>query len=280
MSDESPSESTYIHGTDPEEQDRLALMNELINRPSLAELGLRGGERILELASGLGVMARAMARAVGPTGEVIGIERSAEQIAGSSRLAAAAGEGELFQVRRGDAYRPPIEEHEWGSFDVVHARFLLEHVPDPLGIVKVMVRAARPGGRIVIEDDNHDTLRLWPEPEGFTALWQAYMDGFREIHCDPLIGTKMISLLHDAGAVPVRAALIPYTACTGEPLFEGIVRNLVEVVNGAREGIVRAGLLEAGRFDTAIAALREWGSRPDGAVWYYIAWAEGRRPER
>ena len=33
-----------------------------------------------------------------------------------------------------------------------------------------MIKALRPGGRIVLEDDPHDTLRLWPEPPGFDLL--------------------------------------------------------------------------------------------------------------
>lgn len=278
MSDEKPNENRYIHGTDPEEQDRLALMNEIINRASVDELGLAGGERILEVASGLGVMARAMARQAGPAGEVIAIERSEEQIAGARRLASAAGEEGTVATRQGDAYDPPLGEHEWGSFDVVHARFLLEHVPHPLGIVEVMVRAARPGGRIVLEDDNHDTMRMWPEPEGFTALWQAYQEGFRKIGCDPLVGGKLVSLLHEAGAIPSRTALIPYTACAGTPLFEVVVRNIIEVVNGARKGVVEQGLMSGSDFDAAIGSLREWSARPDGAVWYYLSWAEGRKP--
>jgi len=274
------SDDGYIHGTDPEEQARLALMNDLINAPSLAEMRLRGGERVLEMASGLGVMARAMARAAGLSGKVVGIERSPQQIETARRLARQAGEESLIETRQGDAFDPPLAANEWGTFDVVHARFLLEHVRDPLGIVKVMVRAARPGGRIVVEDDNHDTLRLWPEPPGWRALWQAYMDRFRSLGCDPLVGTRLAALLHEAGAIPARTALIPYTSCQGGPLFEGITRNLVEVVAGTRGGILEEGLLAATDFDEAIAALEAWSRRPDAAAWYYIAWAEGRRPEQ
>ncbi len=272
-------QDAYIHGTDPEEQARLALMNDLINAPSLAEMKLRGGERILEMASGLGLMARAMARAAGPSGKVVGIERSREQIETARRLAREAGEESLIETRQGDAFDPPLAADEWGSFHVVHARFLLEHVRDPLGIVKVMVSAARPGGRIVVEDDNHDTLRLWPEPPGWRALWQAYMDRFRSIGCDPLVGTRLAALLHEAGAIPTRTALIPYTSCQGGPLFDGIARNLIGVVAGTREGILEDELLTGSAFDEGIAALEAWSSSPDATVWYYIAWAEGRRPQ-
>src|SRR5207245_212960 len=119
--------SRYLHGTEPLEQRRLSRLNELINRASLRELALRGGERILEVGSGLGQFARAMARAAGPAGHVLGVERSRRQIAGAARTARAAGEAGLAEWRRGDALDLPLRRGEWGRVDVAHARFLLEH---------------------------------------------------------------------------------------------------------------------------------------------------------
>lgn len=80
-------ESHYLHGTHPEEQRRLSLLNDLLNERALRELGPLGGERMLDVGSGLGQFSRAMARAVGPEGLVVGIERSAEQIAAALRSA-------------------------------------------------------------------------------------------------------------------------------------------------------------------------------------------------
>src|SRR5262245_56998718 len=55
--------NTYIHGTDPEEQARLTRLNQLLNQRSVEEIALCGGERILDLGSGLGQLSRALARA-------------------------------------------------------------------------------------------------------------------------------------------------------------------------------------------------------------------------
>src|SRR5437763_10856832 len=93
----------YLHGTHPEEQARLARLNDLMNEGSLRELRLAGGEAILEVGSGLGQMARAMARAAGPAGRVVAVERSPEQLARAEHLARAAREGSLVEFRTGDA---------------------------------------------------------------------------------------------------------------------------------------------------------------------------------
>jgi SAM-dependent methyltransferase len=270
--------SQYLHGTRPVEQKRLARLNTLINRASLRELAPGGARRILEVGSGLGQFARDMARAAGPGARVLGIERSREQIQGAVRAARRAGESRLVAWRRGDALSLPLRPGEWGSFDVAHTRFLLEHVPDPLRVVRAMVRSVRPGGRIVLEDDDHDVIRLWPEPAGFTPLWRAYIRSFDRLGNDPAVGRRLVSLLYEAGARPRRNTWIFFGSCSGSPDFKAYVDNLAGVVGGARQAIVEGGLLPARTFDQAVAALEPWKRRPDAALWFAIAWAEGIRP--
>src|SRR6476659_260685 len=79
-------DSHYLHGTAPDEQARLARLNDLLNERALAELALWPGQRVLDVGSGLGQLTRGMARQVGP-GRVLGIERSPEQLAAARRLA-------------------------------------------------------------------------------------------------------------------------------------------------------------------------------------------------
>jgi SAM-dependent methyltransferase len=269
--------SHYLHGTEPEEQARLSLLNDLLNARSLGELKLAGGERILDVGSGLGQLTRAMARAAGPGAYVVGVERSGEQLAEARRRAALDGEEHLVEFRQGDAYRFPLRADEWASFDVAHTRFLLEHLTDPLAAVRLMVEAVRPGGRVVLEDDDHEVMRLWPEPDGFARLWRAYIETYEHLGNDANIGRRLVSLLHEAGAAPARNTWVFFGSCAGERHFAGYVENLVGVVAGARARVVGAGLLGADEFDGAIKALREWGGRADAAIWYAMAWAEGRR---
>ncbi len=267
--------SEYIHGTDPAEQARLSLLNDLLNVGSLRELQLRGGERILDVGSGLGQLTRALARVAGV--RVLGIERSAAQLAEAERQAAQAGEAALVEFRQGDAAQLPLRDEEWGTFDLAHTRFLLEHLRQPLPVVQAMVRAVRLGGRIVLADDDHDLLRLWPEPPGFAALWQAYQRSYEHLGNDPVIGRRLVALLVAAGAVPVRNTFVFFGSCAGEAHFAHYVENLLGVINGARTTVLAAGLLEAAHFDAASTALREWSRDATATLWYAVSWAEGRR---
>ena len=271
--------SRYVHGTAPDEQRRLATLNDLLNETSLRALALRGGERVLDVGAGLGQLTRAMARAVGPAGRVVGIERSLEQIAEARRLARADGEEGLLDLRPGDVMALDLAPAEWGSFDVAHARFILEHVPDPLRVVRAMVRAVRVGGRVVLEDDDHDVLRLWPEPPGVEALWRAYIRTYDRNGNDPWVGRKLVALLDAAGAPPVRNDWLFFGGCAGDGRLELFVRNLAGLLESARDPILAAGDLDRARMDTALAALRAWGERPDAAFWFARCWAEGVRKE-
>jgi SAM-dependent methyltransferase len=268
--------STYIHGTESEEQRRLSRLNDLLNEACLRELNLRGGERILDVGSGLGQFTRKMARAAGEAAYVLGIERAADQLVEAWRQAAAVGESELVEMREGDAQALPLRKEEWGTFDVAHTRFLLEHVPDPLAVVRQMAQAVRPGGRIVLADDDHDVLRLWPEPPGIVALWRAYIDTYVGMGNDPYVGRRLVWLLHAAGAVPIRNNWIFFGSCSGAPAFLEVVENLEKILQGARAPILARGLIEQTAFEQAIAALRSWGQQPDAAFWFSMCWAEGR----
>jgi SAM-dependent methyltransferase len=267
--------SKYIHGTTAEEQARLSLMNDLLNARELPELGLRPGEKVLEVGLGLGQLARAMARAVGPSGRVTGIERSEEQIAEARRLAEAAGEGGLVDVRRGSAEAPPLTEAEWGSFDLAHARYLLEHIRDPLAVVRQMARAVRRGGRVALGDDDHAVFRIHPEPPAFRAAWEAFQRCYDRNGNDPFIGRRLPEILHQAGLSPRRATWIFFGACAGEPAFGGFVRNLQGNIASARDAIIETGALDAAMVDRALDEIGDLTARTGAAIWYAMCWAEG-----
>jgi len=266
-------ESRYIHGTAPDEQRRLSTLNRLLNESSLREIAIQPGERVVDFGCGLAQLTRDMARAAQVP--VLGIERSPEQIAEALRQARAAGEEGLIELRAGDVLAPPLANGEWGAFDVAHARFVLEHVPEPLTVVNAMVRAVRRGGRVVLEDDDHWLLHFWPEPVECVTLWRSYVESYSQVGNDPQVGRKLVGLLHEAGARPLRNRWIFFGGCAGEPHFPLLVENMVGLFAGAREGMLSGGLLDAESFAAAIAAFGAWGRRPDAALWFARCWAEG-----
>lgn len=269
-------DSRYVHGTHREEQQRLADMNALINSLSLAAMRPQPGEHVLEVGAGLGQFARLLGHATGRS--VVAVERSREQLDRARQIAEGGGDGAAVDWRQGDALALPLSEQEWGGFDVAHARFLLEHVPDPQAVVAMMARAVRPGGRVILEDDDHEMFRPWPEPAHVMTVWRAYIRTYDRLGNDPHVGRRLVQLLANAGLTPRRIELLPFGACSGQPEFKPWVHNLVSIFEGAREAILATGGASPQEFDGAIRSLHEFGERSDAALWYTISWAEAVKP--
>lgn len=106
-------------------------------------LQLRGGETVLDLGSGPGNITRALARAVGADGLVLGVDVSPAMLG----RAVQATDAEQTVYLRADASRPPLKD---GSVDAVCCSACLQLLPDPFAALYEMERVLRPGGRIAL----------------------------------------------------------------------------------------------------------------------------------
>jgi hypothetical protein len=56
------------------------------------------------------------------------------------------------------------------------------------------------------------------------------------------------------------------------------VENLIGVLKEAKPRMLEFGVLEPGTFEESVMVLGAWQQRPDAAIWFAMAWAEGVRP--
>ena len=265
--------SHYIHGSDPAEQSRLARLNDLLIARYFPKLKLEDGFRILDVGSGLGQLTYRMAEAVGANGFCLGIERDTNQLSVARKNHVAPN----LEFRQGDALDLQLTSHELESFDFTHARFLLEHLSDPATAVSEMVKSLKPGGRIFLADDDHQSLTLFPEPFGFQALWSAYMDSYVHLGNDPLIGRKLTKLLIDERIRNVRNDVVFFGDCVGTDTFPLFVNNLIGVISTSHNVMITSKLISDREYQSAVQGIRDWSSLPHAAIWYTICVAEGIR---
>jgi trans-aconitate methyltransferase len=159
--DPSPSDSSYALGYTDAEHRRLirqaAELNPLSER-LFRDAGITTGHRVLELGSGMGDVAMLVARMVGPTGEVLGIERDPNSIKLAQSRARDAG------LQNISFSQSDITQLQGGRlFDAAVGRFILQFVPDPVAVVRSLVASVRPGGVIAFQE----------------AQWQPYIDLLR-----------------------------------------------------------------------------------------------------
>lgn len=114
-------------------------------RHLLDQAELQGDERLLDLATGTGVVARE-ARTRLPRGKIVGVDLSLGMLRRAS-LHSRVGKMAGVAYVRADAEAPGLVE---GSQDVVVSLFGLLHFPRPSGVLSQIYRTLRPGGRLVI----------------------------------------------------------------------------------------------------------------------------------
>jgi demethylmenaquinone methyltransferase/2-methoxy-6-polyprenyl-1,4-benzoquinol methylase len=101
------------------------------------------GQRILDVATGTGLVAFALARR---GAEVVALDQSEEMLSGARARQATIGPlpGAVSFIR-GEAERLPFDD---ASFDAVTFTYLLRYVDDPAGTMSELARVLKPGGRI------------------------------------------------------------------------------------------------------------------------------------
>jgi SAM-dependent methyltransferase len=126
-----------------------------------------------------------------------------------------------------------LDEEE--SFDLVYARFLLSHLPDPAAALHRMRRAVKPSGRVVVEDIDIGTHTHWPPSTAFARYIELYAATARARGVDSSIGPRLPSLLIDAGLenVDVSISVPVFLAGAGKTIARLTLSNIADAAIAA-----------------------------------------------
>src|SRR6188472_3599339 len=146
----SPRCANYPLGNTDAEHERLirqALRVAPTTERFFREAGIGRGQRVLDIGSGLGDVAMLVARLVGPSGEVVAIERDPRSIAKARARVTEAG---FDNVRFNESDVGEIPDGK--PFDAAVGRFILMYLPDPVAVLRAISRLVQPGGVLVFQE--------------------------------------------------------------------------------------------------------------------------------
>jgi SAM-dependent methyltransferase len=193
------SEERYTHGHH-ESVLRSHSWRTIENSAAYLEPHLTPGLSLLDVGSGPGTITVEFGERLAP-GRVVGID-AAETIVRQARALAADGGATNVEFEVGDAYSLDFPDD---TFDIVHAHQTLQHVADPVAVLREMRRVVKPGGIVAARDVDYSGVVLYPESSGLSAWAALYQRVHRSNGGEPDAGRRLKAWALAAGLADVTA---------------------------------------------------------------------------
>ena len=214
----------YALGYTNAEHDRLirqAARFAPITERLFREAGIGPGHRVLDLGSGMGDVAMLVARLVGPSGEVLGIERDARSIA---RAKARVTEAGLCNVSFTQTDVNQIVSDK--PFDAAVGRFILQFLPDPASVLRSLNNLVRPGGVMAFQEPSWlPSFALGARLPLWSTVLSSIHESFRRSGVNPEMGLSLYRIFQEVGLpAPTMHMDIPLGSDTN---FTGLICGLL-----------------------------------------------------
>jgi SAM-dependent methyltransferase len=210
------------------------------------------GMRCIDLGCGGGEVTLEIAKLVAPGGHVIGVDMDEIKLDLARHAAAARGlsnvEFRLLNLRDWD---------EPSGYDMVYCRFVLQHLSQPVDLLRRMWAAARQGGLLVVEDADFDGWCCHPPNEGFDFLVRTYNQVLERRGGDHTIGRKLYAHFLAAGIPRPQMALV-------QSLWTEEEAKMLpwSTLDASADAIVSEGIASRDEVTEALATLERFTANP------------------
>jgi SAM-dependent methyltransferase len=224
------------------------------------QLDLAPGARCLEVGGGRGSMARWLCEHVGPAGRVTATDLDTGFLSELS-------------LPNLDVLRHDVTSDEFpaGSFDLVHVRAVLMHLPDRMAVLRRMVSWLAPGGWLLAEDCD---FGIWLGD--FDRIWAAHPSAWHEAFPNGSLaqGRAILRQIHQLGLERTGADAELDIVQPGTALAEFYRLSIAAmagpliasgVMTAAEEARLEARLDDPDFLGCGFAFIGAWGRRPAGS---------------
>lgn len=256
---------TYTHGHDDSVL-RSHRWRTAENSAAYVLSHLRSGGSLLDVGCGPGTLTADLARRVAP-GRVVGID-AAEGVLDEARRAT--DDLATVEIEKADVYDLPFDD---GSFDVVHAHQVLQHLSDPVAALREMMRVCASGGVVAARDADYGAMTWWPRATALDSWMEIYHEVARHNGAEPDAGRRLRGWARAAGAAAIESSASVW--CFAEPeerdWWGGLWADRVVQSELATQA-VGYGFATPGTLGEIATAWREWVAADDG--WFVVVHGE------
>lgn len=185
----------YLHGYSPKEHDRLYHQARFLEERVFAQVDFSGRQHLLEIGSGVGAQTEILHERF-PSAKIACVDASREQVSQARKRLSAPIKKGLVTVTEANAQALPFEKN---TFDGAFVTWFLEHVSDPVGILKETKRVLAKNAVIHINEVLNHSFFVHPHGPATQKYWAAYNEQQIRLKGDPFVGAKLGNYLLEAG---------------------------------------------------------------------------------
>ena len=178
----------------------------------LRNAGLKVGTRIADIGCGSGIITEYLANEVDASGLVVGIENN-EKLFNLAKTKNA--KYKQVQIINNDAGR--LGDIDDNNFDLVYARFILQHLSDPSALLIEAERILKPGGKVIVMDADDSLFYITPYHKEMGEFLSEVSKGQTKYGGDRNIGHKIPCMLFDAGYSNINTSVYTFTSKNMSP---------------------------------------------------------------
>ncbi len=203
----------YLHGYDPKEQQRLIHQALFLEPYVFSGIDLEFTNNVLEVGCGVGAQTKIMCRRF-PQLKIHGVDLSPQQLEAAKYYLQDEITSGQVTLQQQDAQKLKLKGEK---FDSAFICWFLEHVPQPLTVLKNVRKNLKSGSKIYISEVFNQTLFLEPYSPAFLKYWFEFNDYQCEIKGHPFIGSQLGNLLQQSGFVDIQTEMKPFHFDSREP---------------------------------------------------------------
>ncbi len=256
---------TYTHGHH-ESVLRSHRWRTVANSAAYVAPRLVAGVSVLDVGCGPGTITADIARRVAP-GRVIGLDPSAEVVEQARRDSA---DVENVEFTTGDVYALDYAD---GTFDIVHAHQVLQHLPDPVGALREMRRVCKPDGVVAARDSDYSAFTWYPVDPTLQAWLALYIEIARANRGEPEAGRHLLEWANAAGFAEVEPTASAWCFATpADRSWWGSLWADRMTTSAIAQQAEHDGFATRADLEAIAAAWHTWAQHPD--AWFAVLHGE------